>query len=140
MRRTIGWLLLILATPLAVSAADYVVIVNAHNAATSISSKNLSLIFMKKNSRWPDGTKIELVSLSDSTAASVAFDREIFKRSPAAIRAYWQQEIFSGRSVPPVEKTSDDEVIAFVAKNPGAIGYVTAAPAKAGVKVIKVEE
>lgn len=140
MRRTIGWLfLLILATPVAAFAADYVVIVNPQNALHSISPKDLSLVFLKKNTRWPNGQKIELIALPDTTSASIAFDKEIFKRSPAAIRAYWQQEIFSGRSVPPIEKTTDDEVIAFVANNPGAIGYVAVAP-KAGVKVIKLEQ
>jgi ABC-type phosphate transport system substrate-binding protein len=141
MRRTIGWLLLlILATPVGAFAADYVVIVNAQNAVHSISPKDLSLIFLKKNTRWPNGQKIELIALPDTTPASIRFDKEIFKRSPAAIRAYWQQEIFSGRSVPPVEKTTDEEIVAFVASNPGAIGYVAVAPSKAGVKVIKVEE
>jgi hypothetical protein len=43
----------------------------------------------------------------------------------SAVESYWQQAIFSGRSVPPLEKASDAEVLAFVRANPGAVGYVS---------------
>ena len=36
------------------------------------------------------------------------------------------QAIFSGRGVPPPELDSDEAVIRFVLKYPGAIGYVSA--------------
>ena len=44
----------------------------------------------------------------------------------SAVANYWQRQIFSGRGTPPPIKESDAEVIAFVAANPGAIGYVSA--------------
>jgi len=52
---------------------------------------------------------------------------------------YWQQQIFSGKDVPPSNKSSDDDVIAFVKSNPGAIGYVSGSAAVAGVKVVAVK-
>jgi ABC-type phosphate transport system substrate-binding protein len=141
MRSRIGWLfLLILGAPLAASAADYVVIVNPRNATSSLSARDLSQIFLKKQTRWPDGQKVEVVMLADTAPASTAFDKEILRRSAAAVRAYWQQEIFSGRAVPPFEKGSDDEVVAFVTNNAGAIGYIATAPTKPGVKVVRIGE
>ena len=54
--------------------------------------------------------------------------------------AYWQKMIFSGREVPPPEKTSSAEVVAYVRANRGAIGYVAAdAALGAGVRVLKIE-
>ena len=51
-----------------------------------------------------------------------------------------EKAIFTGRGFPPVEKSSDAEVAAFVAGNASAIGYVSsAATLPNGVKVVKVE-
>ena len=52
--------------------------------------------------------------------------------------SFWQQQIFAGKDVPPDTKASDADVIAFVSATPGAIGYVSAGAAVAGVKVVKV--
>jgi hypothetical protein len=51
-----------------------------------------------------------------------------------AVRSYWQQRIFSGRDVPPPELDSDEAVVAFVARSPGGIGYVSAATKLSGVR------
>ena len=40
------------------------------------------------------------------------------------VQVYWQRKIGSGLVPPPV-KTSDEEIVAFVASTPGAIGYVS---------------
>jgi ABC-type phosphate transport system substrate-binding protein len=51
---------------------------------------------------------------------------------------YWQQMIVSGRGVPPA-KTSDQDVLAYVKANPGAIGYVGADAPTEEVKVIALK-
>jgi hypothetical protein len=56
-----------------------------------------------------------------------------------AVRAYWQQLIFSGRGVPPVELESDEAVVAFVLKYPGAVGYVSGATNIGNAKALRVE-
>jgi hypothetical protein len=58
----------------------------------------------------------------------------------SAVQNFWLQQVYSGRSSPPAIKATDAEVIAFVVANPGAIGYVAAAPAAGGVKVLTVTE
>ena len=57
----------------------------------------------------------------------------------AAIAAYWNALIFSGRELPPLEKATDADVIAYVRATPGAIGYVSAGADIAGVKLLAVE-
>ncbi|MEO8035446.1 MAG: hypothetical protein ABI837_13505 [Acidobacteriota bacterium] len=130
-------LLLILTAPVA-SAAGYIVIVNSANNTTSLSSRDVAALFLKKKTSWENGTPVMPVVLSDSAAATTAFDTEILRRSANAIRAYWQQEIFSGRDVPPLEEPGDQEVVNFVQKNPGAIGFISANAPHAGVKVVSV--
>ena len=56
------------------------------------------------------------------------------------MKSYWQKMIFSGRDVPPPEKGSPDEVVAFVRSHGGGIGYVPAGTVLgAGVKVLVVK-
>ena len=62
-------------------------------------------------------------------------------KSVSAVKSYWQQQIFSGRGVPPTERSTDSEVLAYVRSNPNAIGYVSSAAALGGsVKVVTVRD
>jgi ABC-type phosphate transport system substrate-binding protein len=56
------------------------------------------------------------------------------------LQRFWSDEIEKGVQPPPV-KGSDEEVIAYVASTPGAIGYVSAGVAlPEGVKAMALAE
>lgn len=120
-------------------AADYKVIVNNANSKSSLVKKEISLLFMKKTPQWSDGTPVVAVDQTEKSAVRERFTLEIHGKSVSAVKSYWQQQIFSGRDVPPVEKSSDAQVLAFVKQNAGAIGYVAASADTAGVKVVTVQ-
>jgi hypothetical protein len=46
--------------------------------------------------------------------------------------------VFSGRELPPPELENDEEVVRFVAKNAGGVGYVSPAANVERVKVLTV--
>ncbi|HEV8579025.1 MAG TPA: substrate-binding domain-containing protein [Thermoanaerobaculia bacterium] len=122
-----------------VAADPFVVIVNAANPVSSITVQDLSKAFMKKATRWPDGVEILPVDLKEQSAVRESFSRLIHEKSTSAVRAYWQKMIFSGREVPPPEKATSAEVLAFVRSNRGAVGYLAAEAALGdGVKVVRV--
>ena len=123
----------------AAMAAGYKVIVNNANGKSSLAKKDLALLFMKKTPQWSDGTPVVAVDQTEKSTVRERFTLEIHGKSVSAIKSYWQQQIFSGRDVPPVEKSSDAQVIAFVKQNPGAIGYVAEGADTAGVKVVAVQ-
>ena len=60
----------------------------------------------------------------------------MLSRSLEAVRTYWQQMIFSGRELPPPELRSDEEVVGYVLRRPGAIGDVSAGADLHGAKVL----
>lgn len=68
------------------------------------------------------------------------FARKVLDKSPMAVKAYWNQQIFAGRDVPPLEKPSDAEVVAFVRQNPGAVGYVSGGADTSGLLVIPLRD
>jgi hypothetical protein len=100
------------------------VIANPDNPAGSVSREFLERAFLKKASDWGDGTSIRPVDLRVDSGVRRAFSRTVLRRSTAAVRSYWQQQIFSGRGVPPPELDSDAAVVDYVLKHRGAVGYV----------------
>jgi len=119
---------------------DYKVVVNSTNTVSTLARDNLSRIFLKKTTTWPNDQKVVPVDQATNAPSRRAFSKAILAREPSEIAAYWNQMIFSGRGLPPVTKATDSEVLAFVRDNPNAIGYV-AADAKLGdgVKTLTVQ-
>ena len=103
----------------------YVVVVNASVQTTTVTKTELARIFLKKAQRWQGGQAAVPVDLDERSETRKAFTKEIHRKSVTAVKSYWQQQIFSGREVPPSEKRSDEEVLAIVRSTPGAVGYVS---------------
>ena len=89
-------------------------------------SSRAAKIFSKRLGTWPDGQRTKPVDLPVASATREAFSREVLGQPAGVIEEMWQKQIFSGRDVPPPRKASDSEVIDYVARYPGAIGYVAA--------------
>ena len=120
--------------------AEFAVVVSASNPITSISRDQASKLFLKKIPTWDNGRgEVAPVDQPEGSAVREAFTKAVLHKSVSAVKSYWQQQIFSGRGVPPTEKPSDSEVLSFVRSNPNAIGYVSAsASVGGGVKVVNV--
>lgn len=123
-----------------IRAGEFVVVVNSENPATSIARDRLSGILLKRIATWPDGKPAEPVDLPAGDHVRVAFTKSVHGKSVGAVRAFWQQQIFSGRDVPPPEKANEADVLEFVGKHAGAVGYVSATMTLgANVKAIAVD-
>lgn len=106
--------------------STFQVIVNRSNATSELTRAEVSAIFMKRIRSWRDGSEILPVDQPARSALREAFSRGIHEKGTAFVSRYWQRLIFAGRDIPPPELPSDEEVMAFVAKNQGAVGYVSA--------------
>ena len=129
----------LLLLPLSASAASFKVIANNAVPVASLSKKDASDLFMKRTPKWSNGTPVVPIDQSDRSNVRDDFSKSVHGKATAAVKSYWQQQIFSGRDVPPVEKASDSEVLAMVRSNPGAIGYVDGNADTSGVKVLNVQ-
>lgn len=119
-------------------APAYRVIVNPKNAVTAVDRQFLEDAFFKRVTRWPDARVIRPADLHTKSTARSRFSREILDRSVAAVRAYWQQRVFSGRGVPPPEFGTEEQVVQYVLQHEGAVGYVSADADLKGSKLIAV--
>jgi ABC-type phosphate transport system substrate-binding protein len=117
----------------------YQVVVNAGNPTGSLSKEKLAAYFLKKETRWGDGSKVAVVDRAPGAAVRAAFSKSVLGKDVAAVKSYWQRLLFSGKETPPAELDSDREVMDFVAKSPGGIGYVAAGTdLQPGVKALRI--
>ena len=121
------------------AAQDYEMIVAAGRPDAAVDRLFLGDAFLKKVTTWPDGELIRPVDQPVGSATRRAFTEDVLRRSVEAVKSYWQRRIFAGRDVPPPELDGDDDVVAYVAKHPGAVGYVVPGTVLRGAKVLAVK-
>ena len=135
----VSTLLVLLVLPGTAAGQDYKVVVNESNPIKEISQHQITRCFMKQMTKWPNGMPVTPVDQAASSTVRESFSENVLQRDVSAVKSYWQRQIFSGRGVPPPEKASDGEVLAFVRANPGAVGYVAAGTdLGSGVKVLEI--
>jgi ABC-type phosphate transport system substrate-binding protein len=122
----------------AATPPPFVLIVNPENAASVADREFLEDAFLKKVTTWPNGDVIRPADLPADSPVRRAFTRAVLNRSVEAVKGYWQQRIFSGRDVPPPELESDEEVVKFVLKHAGGVGYVSGTAKLEGCKPLGV--
>ena len=115
------------------------VIVNPANPLTSIDKTDVSRMFLKKLSRWPNGQPTQPVDLPEGSSVRAQFSSQILGKAVSAVSAYWQQQIFAGKELPPMTKASEAEIVAYVKANANAIGYVSTASVTHEVKVLALK-
>jgi ABC-type phosphate transport system substrate-binding protein len=118
--------------------AGFQIIVNPANPTTSVERRFLMDVFLKKVTRWPHDELIRPADLDAGSPVRRRFSDQILRRSVAAVKSYWQQLVFSGRDVPPPELDSDWQMVRYVLKYPGAIGYISPGANLDGVKILTV--
>jgi ABC-type phosphate transport system substrate-binding protein len=123
--------------PTATAAAGVQVVANSSVKAASVSNDDLKAVFLGTKKSLPDGSNVEPV-LAESGAAHDAFLKDVLGKSDQALRNYFKTLVFTGKGSMPKSFASDAEIIKYVAKTPGAIGYVSASADAAGVKKIAV--
>jgi ABC-type phosphate transport system substrate-binding protein len=91
--------------------------------------------------RWGDGSPANPVDQSGTSSVRKGFSEAVLHLPVMAVVQYWGKQLTSMANSlrPPTVKASDDEVLVYVAKTSGAVGYVsdgTALPP--GVKAVSV--
>lgn len=124
---------------LAEEAPQFQLIVHPSNPTASVDRRFVAEVFLKKRTRWSDDRAIRPVDLSPQSSTRRRFSRDALKRSVEAVRSYWRRIVFSGRGVPPPELDADQDVVSYVRKHPGAIGYVSVGADVSGVKVVSIQ-
>jgi len=128
---------LALLVPVRALASDAKVIANSSVQADTISADDLKRIYLQEKNSFPDGTHAEPV-LKKSGAAHDSFLKEFLGLNDEALQTYYRTLVFTGRGSEPRTFSSDAEIVAYVARTRGAIGYVSTATSTDGVKTLAI--
>lgn len=123
----------LMVSPLAV--ADVVIIGNPAGP-DSITGNQVRDLYLNRSNQLPDGQKATPFELPAGDAVRSEFHNKITGRNDAQLRAFWSQQVFTGRGQPPGEAGSADAMKAQVSSTPGSIGYIDEADVDSSVKVL----
>lgn len=121
-----------------VRADEAVFIVNPQGADASISADSVKAVLLGNKTKWEAGGLIKLAVLT----AGPVHDKVIqdnTQRSADQFDKYWKKLVFTGKGFMPMQAADEAALVDYVAKTPGALGYVSASAVTASVKVIPVK-
>jgi len=118
--------------------ADLKIIANSSVGASSLSGDDLKGVFLCTKSSLSDGSRVEPVLLK-SGAVHEAFLKEYVGKTEDALNTYYRSLVFTGKGSMPKAFAVDAEVVAYVEKTKGAIGYVSASASTGSAKTLDVK-
>jgi len=124
---------------MSIAVADSVLIANPGVAESALTKNQVESMLLGKSKNWPSGSRVKLC-IAKSGDASASGIKTYASKTLAQFNLYWRKLAFSGKGKPPNQVGSDADVLAYVAANPGAIGFVTAGQSTDGAKVISIQE
>ena len=128
----------VISRPAAADCGALALIVNPANPLTAVSRRELVAIYKGRKTFFEGFSAIMPVDYKDHAACKRVFYRRFLRREVEKIKRYWVKMIFSGNGSPPAMMDDPSQVLDFVAKNKGGIGYVPKGMLDKRVKEIPV--
>jgi ABC-type phosphate transport system substrate-binding protein len=117
--------------------AQLIVIANPAVKSVEVSTADLRDVFTGASSTFKDGSHVTPVLLKPGPVNDGFLSLYVGK-SDSAFRANWRSLLFSGQGTMPRTLDSEAAVVEYVARTPGAIGYIAKSTPHEGVKVLSV--
>jgi len=121
-----------------VISGDLVIICNKSVVESKLSKQELINIYLGKKTTWSDKKKIIFIT-QNNAVISEQFLNEYINMIAAQYSSYWLEKVFTGQASPPKSFASDREMIQFITKTEGAIGYVSSSEGLSNVKLVEIE-
>jgi ABC-type phosphate transport system substrate-binding protein len=129
-------LIFVTASPAPVSAIK--VIAHAGMNVSQVSRDELKGVFLETRTSLPDGSHVEPVLLKSGDAHDT-FVKQYTGKTTTGLESYYRSLVFTGKGAMPKTLNSDAEVVAYVKRTKGAIGYVSDGASTEGVKILDVK-
>lgn len=137
MKRLFVLLVLFVGLGAVARAQDAVFVVNPQGADAALSADALKSVLLGNKTKWDGGGLVKLVVLTSGPLHDKVMQDHV-QRSADQFDKYWKKLVFTGKGVLPEQAADEAAVIAYVAKTPGSLGYVSASAVTPAVKIIPV--
>ena len=116
--------------------ADVVVVASLKSTVSSLTEEQASNVFLGKINSLPGSGKVIPLDQPNGSSIKDLFYQKITGKTAAQLKAYWSQQIFTGKGWPPKEVGDDTVVRNLVASNPSTVGYIDKSAVDSTVKVL----
>ena len=135
-RTLVAVLVFVGASPAAAAAVK--VIAHSSVQVSHVSPDELKGVFLETRTSLADGSRVEPVLLKSGDVHD-EFVKQYMGKTAAGLENYYRSLVFTGKGAMPKRLASDAEVLAYVTKTRGAIGYVSDEASTEGVKILDVK-
>ena len=108
---------------LTAAAEVIVVVVNQAAGIETLSRSDVINIFMGRFRQLPSGATAQPIDMPVSPVRA-QFYRALVNKEPAEINAYWARLVFAGRTSPPIQAETAEDILKVLRANPGGIAYL----------------
>ncbi len=109
------------------NSQDKVVIINKKNPMSQMTGVQVKLYYTRKlKRRWPQtNAVIKPVNFKTGNDTKTSFYSNILKMDNVSVERYFMERLYQNAEPLPTKVNDDKEAIIYVAKNPGAIAYIS---------------
>lgn len=119
------------------SGAQVAVIANQSVPMDTIKKSELLDFYTCDIKKWSDGQPVVVLDLKSKNGVKATFYNYLGKSS-SRMKSVWLKKLLSGEGEPPEAMNSEEELLKKVAVTAGAIGFVSRASMRKGVKLLLV--
>jgi ABC-type phosphate transport system substrate-binding protein len=105
-------------------AGEVLIIANPSVPAEKLDPDEIKNIFLGKTAKWGNNDMV-MVVVSQDADVHKNFLQKYIKRTENQFENVWRQNLFTGKGTLPVKVKSVDELVDYVSKTKGAIGYIS---------------
>jgi ABC-type phosphate transport system substrate-binding protein len=105
-----------------------------------LSTSQIRRIFSMRQSVWPNQQAVVVFVLNEQNISHQIFSKKVLAMFPYQLERIWNKLVFSGLGERPIEVKDEQEMLAKIKNQPGAIGYVVFSPVDNGVKSIEIKK
>lgn len=118
--------------------AELLVIGNIETVPSEMKKNQLTSVLKGEQQRWKNGTKVVLALMDPDTPIGRNTCTRVYNMSGDELQRYFLLLVFQGKARAPNFFDSPDDLEAFVAKTPGAIGVLDQAT-DSSVKIVLID-
>ena len=114
-------------------------VVGEKSEVTRVTLDELRELYLRRKRRWPSGLPAIPINLPADHPLRERFSKVVLGRSPADLVSYWDARYYEG-TTPPAVLSSSEAIRAYLAAEPGAIGYLAMEDVRGACRVVLVLE
>jgi hypothetical protein len=122
--------------PMAAPRADLVVVANAKSGIERLTRNEVVNIFLGRFRQLPTGDMARPADQPDDAPEKARFYRLLVNKELTDINAYWTRLVFSGKTSPPYQAKSRDDIADWLNRYAGALAYMERGQVGSGSRIV----